>query len=598
MMVVKTKARLKQEKRFGLIQFVWFGFAMTTGARVFSIFAIWSNPDSPDHPVGMHALWVLVLTGFIAWGCSYAYSKLARMHRSSRNGAGYIYTRSAWGRFIGGFVGLMQYAALPIVIMVQTLFLFRGVFSTDYTGNQVFGWNEWTNHLGPFKNLWLDLCGIGVYMGASLVALLGVRYFRWFVNFNSIAAWVISGILLVSYLAAAAQAHGAGWRYWTTNVADGGGNQISFRGCLNVAVAAFFSYSGFETYSTAGRNLKDPERNTGRGINIIMLLVICFLFLGGLMCFAGFYGDKSHNGFNQLMHFTIWSRWGNAGLYLFGMIIMLTHNFLYKFQLSNENMFYGGTMLQPLAEEGYVPTKFQELNQTKGNIPIKAMKLNYVISVLVIVSFLVVPDLVDGALGDAGNEKIKAGDIWNFSSVGEVQSVVVILIYFIVVLAVFKLWRDRKLHLTVREGGIFAVVAGFLLVIFGFHYYDLTMKLVAPGGDTAKGRVLVRTAAATELCFAAALYGGGLLLLRFYYLPRLRTRLKTTPAVQQQLDKAFLVHDDWYFVCARFNRELTQYQQRNQAIHRDPHNPHYQQATKIKQELQTVADRYQDYVRS
>ena len=40
MMVVKTKARLKQEKRFGLIQFVWFGFAMTTGARVFSIFAI------------------------------------------------------------------------------------------------------------------------------------------------------------------------------------------------------------------------------------------------------------------------------------------------------------------------------------------------------------------------------------------------------------------------------------------------------------------------------------------------------------------------------------------------------------------------------
>lgn len=93
------------------------------------------------------------------------------------------------------------------------------------------------------------------------------------------------------------------------------------------------------------------------------------------------------------------------------MIIMLTHNFLYKFQLSNENMFYGGTMLQPLAEEGYVPTKFQELNQTKGNIPIKAMKLNYVISVLVIVSFLVVPDLVDGALGAAGNEKIKAGDI-------------------------------------------------------------------------------------------------------------------------------------------------------------------------------------------
>lgn len=42
----------------------------------------------------------------------------------------------------GGVVGLMQYAALPIVIMVQTLFLFRGVFSTDYTGNQVFGWNE------------------------------------------------------------------------------------------------------------------------------------------------------------------------------------------------------------------------------------------------------------------------------------------------------------------------------------------------------------------------------------------------------------------------------------------------------------------------
>jgi hypothetical protein len=43
---------------------------------------------------------------------------------------------------------------------------------------------------------------------------------------------------------------------------------------------------------------------------------------------------------------------------------------------------YGGTSLQPLSQEGYISTKFNELNEQR--FPIKAMKLNLIIIAIVV----------------------------------------------------------------------------------------------------------------------------------------------------------------------------------------------------------------------
>jgi amino acid permease len=64
---------------------------------------------------------------------------------------------------------------------------------------------------------------------------------------------------------------------------------------------------------------------------------------------------------------------------------------LYSFA---QKAMYGGTTLQPLANEGYFPDKFAKLN--KEGLPIAASKLNLIITISSATLWLIVPDIIKG----------------------------------------------------------------------------------------------------------------------------------------------------------------------------------------------------------
>jgi APA family basic amino acid/polyamine antiporter len=64
------------------------------------------------------------------------------------------------------------------------------------------------------------------------------------------------------------------------------------------------------------------------------------------------------------------------------MAIMIVSQLALKANVSMQNALYGGTMVQPLAQEGYISERYNELN--KDDLPIKGSILNFIITAAVL----------------------------------------------------------------------------------------------------------------------------------------------------------------------------------------------------------------------
>jgi L-asparagine transporter-like permease len=67
-----------------------------------------------------------------------------------------------------------------------------------------------------------------------------------------------------------------------------------------------------------------------------------------------------------------------------------------RFYTFMQKSLYGGTTIQPLAQEGFFPDKFAKLNKEK--LPISASRLNIYIIMTVAVIWLIVPDVIKGII--------------------------------------------------------------------------------------------------------------------------------------------------------------------------------------------------------
>jgi amino acid transporter len=65
----------------------------------------------------------------------------------------------------------------------------------------------------------------------------------------------------------------------------------NFTQAFNVA---FFTLAGFESILTSGKNVENPQKNLGKGINISMIISICTSLLFLLIMFSAF-GTFSEN---------------------------------------------------------------------------------------------------------------------------------------------------------------------------------------------------------------------------------------------------------------------------------------------------------------
>ena len=585
------------KKKLTLREFVWYGFNYT--AAISFVGGLYgtaqANNSDTSQLIGLNSIWIFIVVGLIAGICAWAFAKLSRIHRSNNNGGAYIYTRSSFGKFVGFIILFMQYVGMPFLITLQILFLFKGTFNPDFSGSPII-----TAKLGPFSDLYLDIIGIVIYIGAAIAIFWGIRMFKRLSNVTLILKWVTAGVLVLAAIYLAAKSGSGNYQYWTHPGADSNALKINFVKFIAVFNAFFFYFAGFETFSTAGRNIENPERNIGKGIVIIMF--ICTLFYIAIA--ALFFGAFGQNQFSQNMSISTWTTGAGiksiAVLKWFGIVFMIISALAMKIQIAMANGIYGGTLLQPMGKEGILPDKLRKLS--RDNLPLNASKVNLFISGLMICLWLIIPDLIAGIktmnltappphyqwakygidYHDYTSYKIPGYSLNMFTAA---SSAITLIVYGAVVLAATKLGFQNKLKINWAERILFPITFVFIVFMFGYHYEQV---FVAASKDQLTGII--------EIVFVLVSFFSGVCIYNIYYLPKYRRRLSTKPQLQALLNLEFTIIDDWDITSLELRGNLQYYLKRNLALHQNKYNKNYILANSIKKELDVVIDRYNIYV--
>jgi amino acid transporter len=142
-------------------------------------------------------------------------------------------------------------------------------------------------------------------------------------------------------------------------------------------ISCFFFFLGFETYATIGKNIKNPQKNIGLSIIIVMIMTTLFyVFITAIMIGAieGAFKDNP----NLQIFEELGRRLHASTLIYIGVIIMLICTISLKANAGMQNSLYSGGMLEPLSVEGYISPKLGKLNS--DNIPYRAVFLNLVVT--------------------------------------------------------------------------------------------------------------------------------------------------------------------------------------------------------------------------
>ena len=581
------------KKKLTLREFVWYGFNFTTAITFVGGLAVTSNSwlgtgalkKHNTNLIGINAIWVFLLIGVVAGLCAWCFSKMARVHHSDNNGGSYIFVRTTLGRYSGFLIIILLYITLPFMITFQILFLIQGSLNPTYIGDSAIISAHW----GPFNNLWLDLIGVFIYMGASTMIFFGIKWYKKASNYTSLIKWITGGALLLAAIYMAVT-HGAdNVKYWGKS----GNSPLTFKGFIYAFTTFFFYFTGFEIFSTAGRNIENPERNIGLGILLIMGICTVFYVVISLIFFLGFGDGFNGEPFAQNMAMGAWGKLNAAKwVEIAGGVIMLFSSLVMKIQIAVMNTLYGGTLLQPMAKEGYIPDSMRKLD--KDNLPVKAMKWHLGITVIVILFWLIIPDIITGTLTALSDPAIHNHDItsvtipgYNIGTFTAFQSIITIFIYINVV--GITLWLGYKKHLRVKlwEYIVLPIVFLLLWVVFVYHYYALIQSML-PDPQHPNNWI----AGMLELVFTGIVILIANLIYFLYYRPKYFKRLQSNPEIQETLNKKFQVIDDWAYVSLELDRELSHYLTRNQKLHCNKTNTNYEYAETIHKELQVVIGKF------
>lgn len=509
------------KKKLSLKEFIWLGFNYTVGIGFIGNFAVLSNLNELNS-IGMNAIWVYLVIGFIAGNCAWAFAKMSKIHNSDSNGAAYIYVRTSFGRFWGWIVGFMQYVMLPFIITIQIMMLIRGTFSPDFVDPNNQGvW--YALHWGPFGDLYLDLIGIAIYLLAASIIFFGIRVYKRLAHGTGIIKWATAFFLILAGLALAFTNGSSNWHYWTS------GSSLSFTGFMNTFTSCFFFFAGFEVFATAGKNIENPGKNIGKGITLIILISTIFYIIISLIFFL------AYNQFVQNMNMGAWNSFTNKIILYGGPIIMIISGIAMKINVAMQNALYGGTALQPLSKEGYISDRLFKLNN--DGIPVKSAVLNLVITSIMICLWLVIPDLIKGIWMTAHPGQ-KYQSAFNISSLTAASSFVTIFIYMMVLSVVLKLALTKKIKLNWYEKIVFPIVFAFLILTLFWHYYslitDTIRKMNEPNATSAPIVAII-----IEVVFILGSFTFAVCWYRWYYLPKYRKRLRAKPELQAELNADF-----------------------------------------------------------
>ncbi|MGF1684430.1 APC family permease [Photobacterium minamisatsumaniensis] len=242
----------ENQKKLGLWSIVLLGFNSIIGSGIFLL------PASLYKFAGDWSVAIVFITGAVVATIALCFAEAAGYF--SKNGAAYVYTKEAFGRFAGFEVGFLKWFMQCIAWAVMAV-----AFKNILSGTFGFADNDF-------------LCSsivAGIILLLTGVNLLGVSAAKAVNNISTVAKMLPLVFLIVVGV----------WYINPVNIIPNANLEptyaLSSETIVSALILAFYSFTGFETFGTAAEDMENPKKNLP--VAICLSLGIVMMFYGLVM---------------------------------------------------------------------------------------------------------------------------------------------------------------------------------------------------------------------------------------------------------------------------------------------------------------------------
>lgn len=318
-------------KKFGLFSIVLLGINAIIGSGIFLI------PNKVAAKVGNASLWVILFDAFLVMTLALCFAEMAT--RFKRNGGAYLYTKAAFGDFVGFEVGILKW-----VISLTSWAALSVAFATVL--GQVI-----PSLSSPFMLKTIALSSIAIL---TLLNLRGVQ-----------ASEVANNLLTISKLVPLIFLVAIGVFFIKFDyIVPSSPLNVSGGEFASAVIIMFYAFTGFESLSIAAADMENPEKNIPKTIVIVMLFVSVF-YLAIQAVVSGVLGPELANSKAPLAD-ALGLAVGNWGkqLILIGSVISIGG-------INLAISFLTPRLAQSLAEDGNLPKALAKYNSS--GVPVYAV---------------------------------------------------------------------------------------------------------------------------------------------------------------------------------------------------------------------------------
>ncbi|WED23668.1 APC family permease [Vibrio sp. JC009] len=240
----------EKQKKFGLWSIVLLGFNSIIGSGIFLL------PASLYKFAGDWSVAMVFITGAIVATIALCFAEAASYF--SKNGAAYVYTKEAFGKFAGFEVGFLKWFMQCIAWAVMAV-AFKNILSNT------FGFAD--------DQLLCNSIVVGTIALLTGVNLLGVDAAKIVNNISTIAKMLPLVFLILVGI----------WHITPENIIPNSAVNPTYtlnsETIISALILAFYSFTGFETFGTAAEDMEDPKKNLPRAICLSLGIVMMFYAL-------------------------------------------------------------------------------------------------------------------------------------------------------------------------------------------------------------------------------------------------------------------------------------------------------------------------------
>lgn len=307
---------------------------------------IFLTPGSVVQQAGSKALVVYLIAAIFA--AILAISFAAASKYVTKSGAAYAYSKAAFGKKIGFYMGVLRYFSASVAWGVMAVGVIKSTIS-------IFGGN-------PNKAINVTIGFLILMAIITVINLFGQKVVKYVMNLATIgklAALVLIIIAGVVLLITTGASSNLGQVDQLTQNGQKIVPTLTTTTFVMAIVSAFYAFTGFESVASGSEDMKNPEKNLPRAIPLA-ILIIAVVYIG-VVAIAAIFN-------NEILRDVI----------LVGALVSM-------FGINVASSFNAPRILEAMAREGQMSQALTK--RTKNNFPIRTFFISVGLAILIPMAF-------------------------------------------------------------------------------------------------------------------------------------------------------------------------------------------------------------------